>query len=186
MKGKIFSLFAATVTLGFVACNNSSDTTSSTDSSSLTNTATDVGQYAAKADSIRINSEAGNYLNAKTGKPIKLSMDTKTGKVTDETGAPVWRYVDRRNWWVYGGTNWDTIGRAQMKDDQLWYWRDDKWINYDDMWKTEDERMSSMNDANTTTTTTEGDTTGNYKMKLKTKDGKVKTDEKGTKTKPKN
>jgi hypothetical protein len=147
MKKKIFSLIAASLSLGFVACNNSGETTATTDSvntgTTTSTTSTDIGNYAAKADSFRINSEAGNYLNPRTGKPMKIKMDVQTGAVTnEETGEPVWRYVDRRNWWVYGGENWEQLGEAKMERDRLMYKSDnDQWVDYDARWKTDDTKM---------------------------------------------
>jgi hypothetical protein len=107
MKTKIFSLVAATITLGFAACNSDGDNTTSTDSTTSTttdvNTNTSTGNYAAQADSFKINSEAGNYLDAHTGKPIKIDVDVTTGeRVNAETNEPGLYYVDRRTGWVYG------------------------------------------------------------------------------------
>ena len=92
MKTKIFSLVAATITLGFAACNSDGDNTTSTDSTTTTDvsTNTSTGNYAAQADSFKINSEAGNYLDARTGKPIKINVDATTGeRVNAETNEPV-------------------------------------------------------------------------------------------------
>lgn len=178
MKKIIFSLLGATVAFGIIACNNDSTTTGTTDSTAniTTNTTSNVGNYAAKADSIRVNSEAGNYLNPKTGKPMKLTMDVSTGKVTNaETGEPVWRYVDRRNWWVYGGENWDNIGQAKMEKDQIWYQGDgDKWMTYDDTWKSEDEKLEQdwkvKNGDTKIKVSKDGD------VKIKDEQGKTKVD----------
>ena len=96
MKAKIFSLVAAAITLGFVACNSEGDNTGYTDSTTTTdvNANTSTGSYAAQSDSFRINSEAGNYLDARTGKPIKINVDTATGaRVNAETNEPVRYYV---------------------------------------------------------------------------------------------
>jgi hypothetical protein len=149
-KTKVFSLLAGTLAIGFVACNNDSDSTATTDSTIVTDTTTTAtttttttGSYAAMADSARINSEAGYYLNPRTGKSIKINVDPQTGVRTNaETGEPVWRYVDKRTWWVYGGDNWDTIGSARMEGDRLVYRTDnDKWESYDKRWKADDEKM---------------------------------------------
>lgn len=106
----------AALAISFAACNSSDTTTtenkdsannstSANTSSTEMNTASSVGNYAALADSVRINSAAGYYLNPRTGKPYKNLKVDSSGQIWDETGAPVWRYVDRRNWWVYG--DWD-------------------------------------------------------------------------------
>src|SRR5687767_14152110 len=139
MKTKIFSLVAATITLGFAACNNDGDSTSSTDTTTTTDvsTTTSTGNYAAQADSFRVNSEAGYYLNARTGKPIKINVDATTGaRINAETNEPVDYYVDKRTWWVYGDDSWDTIGEAHMEGDQLRFRDDnDKWVTFDQKWK---------------------------------------------------
>jgi hypothetical protein len=151
-KTKIFSLLAAALTFGFVACNNDSSTTATTDDTTNvtdgtattgTTTTTNTQDYAALADSFRVNSEAGNYLNPRTGKPMRIKYDTERRAVYDETtGEPVWRYVDRRNWWVYGGDNWDTIGRARMQNNRLMYGGDnDTWVTYEQRWRDEDTRL---------------------------------------------
>lgn len=151
-KISFFSLLAA-LSVGFVACNNDSEGTASTDTTTTTTTtettgtaattSTSTGNYAALADSARINSEAGNYLDPKTGKAIRISVDPQTGARTNaETGEPVWRYVDKRTWWVYGGDNWDTIGQARMQGNKVEYRTDnDKWQSYDQRWKSDDEKM---------------------------------------------
>jgi hypothetical protein len=184
MKTKIFSLVAVFITFGFIACNNDSDTASSTDSTSTTtdvNTTTSTGNYAAQADSFRINSEAGNYLNARTGKPIKINVDPTTGaRVNAETNEPVDYYVDRRTWWVYGDDSWDTIGSAQMEGDQLRFRGDnDKWITFEEKWKVDGGDGEAKMKAGDSKTKVEkdGDT------KTKTEDGKTKTNEDGTKVK---
>jgi hypothetical protein len=173
---KIFSFLGASVILGLVACNNDSTTTGSNDSTVTTNTVTSTGDYAAKADSIRINSEAGNYLDAKTGKAVKLKMDASTGQVTNaETGEPVWRYVDRRNWWVYGGDNWDKLGEARMDSDHLMYRTDDdKWVDYDVRWKDEDMKLEKDWKAKYGDTKVKVGKDGD--IKVKDEEGKVKYD----------
>ncbi|HVG41461.1 MAG TPA: hypothetical protein VM888_07595 [Chitinophagaceae bacterium] len=158
MKTKFLSLFAAALAIGFTACNNESESSSTTDSSSTgtaattdgttnatTSTATSNQDYTALADTFRINSEAGNYLDPKTGKSIKIAVDPATGtRYNTATNEPVWRYVDRRTWWVYGGDNWDTLGTAKMQNNNITYRNDDDtWVTYDQRWKTDDDRMKS-------------------------------------------
>ena len=186
-KTTIFSLMAATVTLGFVACNNDGSSTSSTDSTSSTNTEvtttnTSTGNYAAQADSFKINSEKGYYLDAKTGKPLRIKVDASTGsRVNEETGEPIHYYVDSRNWWVYGDDSWDSIGEARMEGTELRFKDDkDKWVTYDQKWKVDegDGEMKMKSDNEKMKIEKDGD------LKMKTDDGtKVKSDEDGTKVK---
>ena len=187
-KTKFFSLLAGAVTFGLVACNNDGDSTTST-TDSATSTSTDVttsttstGTYAAQADSFRINSEAGHYLDAKTGKKIRIKVDPTTGaRINEETNEPVRYYVDDRNWWVYGDESWDNIGEARMEGNELRYKGDgDKWVTYDEKWKVDggDGEMKMKSGGSKTKIEKDGDT------KIKTSDGtKIKTDEDGTKIK---
>ncbi|MFL5811918.1 MAG: hypothetical protein ACJ749_20510 [Flavisolibacter sp.] len=155
MKKTFFSLFAATIVFGFVACNNSSDgataagdtTTAGGDTSATASAMNSTNDYSGFADDIEKNSAAGRYLNPKTGKPMKLKVNRTTGAVTNaETNEPVWRYVDNTNWWVYGLDDdyyWDKLGEARMESNKLQY-KDssDKWVDYDAMWKSNDETLS--------------------------------------------
>ena len=183
MKAKIFSLMATTITLGFVACNSEGDNTGYTDSTTTTdvNTNTSTGSYAAQTDSFRINSEAGNYLDARTGKPIKINVDSATGaRVNAETNAPVKYYVDKRTWWVYGDNSWDTIGSAKMEGTELRYRGDnDKWVTFDQKWKVDEGDSEAKMKAGDSKTKVEKD----GDSKTKTDEGKVKTDEESTKAK---
>lgn len=153
-KTKVFSLFAATVALGFVACNNNADNTASTDTTITTNTATTMHtsnrNYAAMADSFRINSEAGHYLNPSTGQPYRITVSS-AGTLVDENGTPVRRYVDKRTWWVYDANTGDTVGSARMENGNLRYRGDnDQWVPYEEKWHDNMDSMSgnmNMNNA---------------------------------------
>lgn len=190
MKTKFFSFLTAVLTLGVVACNDDADSTTTTDTSTSsmeTNTTTDpnttstmsntsTSNYAALADTFRTNSEAGNYLDVRTGKSIKIGVDPQTGiRYNTQTEEPVWRYVDKRTWWVYGGDNWDTLGEAKMDGNKIMYKGDgDKWMTYDDRWKTEDEKM--MKDWKTKHGDTKIKISKDGDIKVKDESGKVKYD----------
>lgn len=195
MKKTPFLTLAAAAVLGLAACNNEADTTtlettldSGAASTTDVTTVTSTNSYAAQADSFRINSEAGVYLDARTGKPIRINVDTVTGARTNaETGEPVWRYVDNRTWWVYGGDSWDTMGSARMEANKLMYRNnDDTWATYDKRWKADDDKMMSewktkqkkdgdyKMENEETGTKIKVDADGD--MKIKTKDGKTKID----------
>ncbi|GAA4337929.1 hypothetical protein [Flaviaesturariibacter amylovorans] len=185
----------ALVAVALTACgsgdgnNNGSDststttTTTTTDAGTTTNTST--GNYAAIADSFRVNSEAGNILDARTGKQINVRYDATTRRaVNAETNEPVWRYVDKRNWWVYGAENdsWNRVGEARMQNNTLQYKGDnDAWVDYDTRWKMDDERW--MND---TTYMGGSGSTGTSGTSGSTDGGKVKVSDNGNKIKDEN
>jgi hypothetical protein len=189
-KMNFFSFLALALSLGVVACNDDADSTSTTDTSTTTmetNTATtdpnttstmntNTSDYAALADTFRMNSEAGNYLDPRTGRSIKIGVDPQTGtRYNLSTEEPVWRYVDKRTWWVYGGDNWDTMGEARMEDNKIMYKGDgDKWMTYDDRWKMEDEKM--MTDWKTKNGGTKIKISKDGDIKVKDESGKVKYD----------
>jgi hypothetical protein len=200
MKKQFLSV-AAIVALaaGVASCSNNASesatndsTTSTTESSSTTSTgttsmSTSTGSYAALADTVERNSEQGYYLNPKTGKPYgKLTVDRNTGYITTEAGEPVWRYVDNRNWWVYGDrdindtlVNWEHVADAEMRENRLRYKGDgDKWVDYDTRWKKDDGDTKIKTEDAKIKQEADGD------LKIKTKDGKkLKVDEDGVKTK---
>ena len=189
-KTNFFSFLALALSLGVVACNDDADSTSTTDTSTTTmetttattdpNTTstmnTNTSDYAALADTFRMNSEASNYLDPRTGRSIKIGVDPQTGtRYNLSTEEPVWRYVDKRTWWVYGGDNWDTMGEARMEDNKIMYKGDgDKWMTYDDRWKMEDEKM--MTDWKTKNGGTKIKISKDGDIKVKDESGKVKYD----------
>lgn len=189
-RNRLLNILVASAALTAVACNNSGNGTGSNDSTTTTNTATtsqtSTNNYAARADSFRVNSEGGNYLNPRTGKPYKLNMNTQTGSVSDESGRPVKRYVDKRTWWIYDAASGDTVGSARMDNGSLMYrGTDGNWVPYDKRW-TDDMDSSSMNNNNSVQTADSSNgstgTTGTHgKTKVKVKSngsGKVKTSDK--------
>ena len=193
MKQRFLGLFAAAFAIGIVSCNSDGDKTATAKDSSNVNTTTATtqttseGSYAAMADSVEKNSQQGYYLNPKTGKSYtSLKVDRTTGAITDETGEPVWRYVDRRNWWVYGDDNWDDdmytwehVGEAQLEGDNLKYKAEgDKWVDYDSKWKVSDDgRKKKLVTADGDKIKVKTDEEGNTKIKIN--DEKVKVDKDG-------
>ena len=191
-KVKFFSMVAVALATGVVACNNDSEGTASADSLNNDNntaatTVTTTGNYAALADSARINSEAGNYLDARTGKPMRMTVDPQTGVRTNaETGEPVYRYVDKRTWWVYGGMpdapTWDKVGEARMQGSNIEFKdSNDAWVNYDRLYKEMDIKQGEEWKMKVGDTKIKVEEDGD--MKVKTPDGKYKVDEDGSKLK---
>lgn len=178
---KIFTLLTGLSFALFTSCNNSADTTADqTDSSDLNNTtnvSTSTGDYSAYATEIENNSTQGFYINPKTGKAYnKLSVNRTTGEITDENNNPVWRYVDTRNWWVYGvddDWNWERLGEAKMENNNILY-KDESgnWVTYDKRWSTNEESISKS------WKTKSGDT----KIKF-SKDGDIKIKDDSSKVK---
>ncbi|HVF80710.1 MAG TPA: hypothetical protein VM884_02210 [Flavisolibacter sp.] len=192
MKRRFLSFCgAAALAISFTACSNtgtssenadtSSTTTASAGSANTTPTTstTSEGGYAAMADSVERNSQQGYYLNPKTGKAYKsLKVDRTTGSITDDAGEPVWRYVDNRNWWVYGGDNWSQVGEAQMEGERLRYKGDgDKWVDYDTRWKTDDVELDKKWKESTNGMKMKTEADGDVKMK--DEDTKIKVESDG-------
>src|SRR5215217_3259149 len=178
MKKQIFS-FIVVLSLGFTACNNDAKTGDATDSTTTTTTSTTVNtnnDYAAMADEFDKNSTAGKYMDARTGKPIKISVDRTTGKkINAETNEPVTRYilVDDNDWWVY---DWEgtRLGRAKLENDKVLYEGDNnEWVEYDVKWKNDGDENKMKSDDIKVKTEKDGDT------KVKTDDKKVKGEEDG-------
>jgi hypothetical protein len=188
MKQRLLGLFATAFSFGFVACNNGNDNssasadTAASDLNTEATTATSTGSYAAQADSFRINSESGAYIDARTGEKIKINVDPETGARTNiETGEPVDYYVDTRTWWVYGKEGFDTIGTARMDGENLRF-RDNtnKWVPFGERWKLDDDGDLKMK---TDDIKMKVDKDGD--MKIKTDDQKIKSTEDGIKVKDK-
>jgi len=182
-KTRLFGFAAAALSLGFVACNGDGDGTSATDTVTTTTTevtdapttTTSTVDYAAMADTFAAGNNEGRYLDARTAKPIKINVDRSTGQRTNaETGEPVWRYVDNRTWWVYGGDDWDTLGESRMENGKLMYkGENDAWDTYEKRWpdadKMEKDWKKKIGDTKIKVSK-DGD------IKVKNEDGKVKYD----------
>ena len=194
MKTRFFSLLAATMLFGLVACENKNnkndkdDTETSNTTTGTETTETSTGDYAARADEFERNSEAGKYMDARSGKPVRLSVDRSTGKVMNtETRQPVTRYiyVDNNDWWVY---DWEgnKLGQAKMENDRVLFDDNGNWVDYDVKWKDDDSDTKVKIDEDeskmkTDDTKVKVEKDGDYK--IKTKDKKIKKDEDGTKVK---
>jgi hypothetical protein len=178
---KKFLAFLLAITVGVAACNNDADNTAANDSTDTTggsdtaNTGavtnnTSETDYAAKVDEYNTASAAGNFLDPRTGKSIKVAVDPSTGRrYNPETGEPVWRYVDKRTWWLYGGDDWEGIGEARMEGNKLQYKGDnDQWMTYEQRWPND---ATEMKDWKTKV--------GNTKIKV-SKDGDIKIKDKET------
>jgi hypothetical protein len=215
MKTTVLSLLATTLAVGFVACSGNGDntdggdstvtasTTTETDQTSTT-TATSTVDYAAMADSFSVGNNEGRYLDPKTGKSIKIKVDPQTGqRVNTETGEPVWRYVDRRTWWVYSGDDWEPQGEARMEGSNLQYKGDNAtWMTYDERWPDDESQMNDWKKKYADGSKVEVQDNGNTKyknenikvktekdgdIKIKTEDGKkIKKDEDGVRVKDDN
>jgi hypothetical protein len=182
MKKQIFS-FIVVLSAGLFACNSDGDTSATTDTTTTnvtTTTNASNADYAAMADEFQRNSEAGKYMDAKTGKPIKISVDKTTGKkLNTETNEPITRYiyVDNNDWWVY---DWDgnRLGRAKMENNKMLFEDSstNRWVDYDAKWKAEDDEMKMKTD-DIKIKSEDGES------KIKTDDKVIKTDEDGTKVK---
>jgi hypothetical protein len=185
MDKKFFGLLLA-ITIGLAACNDdadnkaandSTDTSGTTATTTETTTTTSSTDYAALGEEYRTNSEAGNYLDPKTGKKIRISVDPSTGtRYNAETGEPVWRYVDRRTWWLYGGDNWDKVGEVKMEGNTLRYKGDnDAWVTYDERYPNDAAEMKTWKER-IGDTKYKVDKDGDIKIKNKETGEKIKYD----------
>jgi hypothetical protein len=180
-KNKMFTVFTVLGFTALLSCNNTSDaTTGNEDTSSANGTVTNntsTADNTAYAEEIEKSSTEGYYLNPRTGKSYgKLSVNRNTGEISDQNNEPVWRYVDKRNWWVYGvddDWNWIKLGEAKMENDQLRY-KDDQgsWVTYDKRWSSNEETLTKSWKAKS----------GNAKIKFD-KDGDVKYKDDSTRLK---
>lgn len=177
MKKTLITLFIPFAMIAFVSCNNEAGNDSDSDTTdNALNSTTSSGEYAAKAETFRVNSEAGKYKDVKTGQPIRISVDPSTGQKTNaETNAAVDRYiyVVDGTWWVYDeNDNQET--RAKLENDRVLFEDGDKWVEYDVKFKVDDDGTKLKTDNMKIKSDDEG-------SKMKTDDQKVKTDEDGTK-----
>lgn len=191
-QNKFLTLLLASGLVTFVACNNSTNSTAenmdSTATENVSGSNNSSGNYSAYADDIEKGSAEGNYINPRTGKPYgKLTVNRNTGEITDENNEPVWRYVDKRTWWVYGvddDWNWEKLGEAKIDNNQLLY-KDDNgnWLTYDKRWSTNDETITKSWKAKSGDAKIKFDKDGDIKykddstqVKYDADDDKIKTD----------
>jgi hypothetical protein len=198
-KTTLYGVLALVLSAGFMACNNSGDTagttttdttatsttttdaTTATTDHTATTTATSSNNYAALADTFRTNSAAGDYLDPRTGKAVRIRVDTATGmRYNEATNEPIWRYVDKRDYKVYSGSSdnnsmWDTVGTARMQNNRLEY-RDssNNWVSYDKAWRVKDDKLH--NDWKMKNGDTKIKVSKDGDIKVKDENGKVKYD----------
>jgi hypothetical protein len=191
-QSKFFTLLMAFGLATIVSCNNSTNTTSensdSTGKENMSGSNSSTSNYAAYADQIEKNSTEGNYINPRTGKSYsKLTVNRNTGEITDENNEPVWRYVDKRTWWVYGvddDWNWTKLGEAKMDNNKLLYMDDNgNWVTYDKRWSANDETITKTWKAKSGDAKIKFDKDGDIKykddstrIKYDADDNKMKTD----------
>jgi len=191
-KTAIFSLLAASVLFSLAACDNDSTSNNNDDTMSTNPTVTTNNtEYAAKADEMQTRSDAGKYMDVRTGKPVKLSMDRTTGRISNtENNEPVTRYVyvDNTDWWVM---DWEgnQLGKAKWEKDKMWYDDNGNWVEYDTKWKDDsnmmddNSKMKTDDDSKMKSGDTKIKTDKDGDTKMKSGDTKTKTDKDGTKKK---
>lgn len=175
MKKTVFALGAIALSLLITSCDNGAETTTTTDSSTVTTeSAMSAGEGTAASQNITVRLDPSvSYVNLKTGKPVKLRVDTVTHYIIDEeTSEPVTYYINP-------STN-DTfdqrgrlVNRALIRSSTGDYTIDESRISV-----TTDDNTDASNDVITTDTAVEGaSTTGESKTKLKDDKFKHKTDD---------
>lgn len=180
-QNRIFTFLATLGIVALVSCNDTSETKAVNEDTTGTNTTAETNistsDNSAYADEIEKNSAEGYYINPKTGKAYgKLSVNRNTGEISDVNNEPVWRYVDKRTWWVYGvddDWNWIKLSEAKMDNDKLLY-KDDSgnWVTYEKRWSVNDETLNK----------TWKSKSGNAKIKFD-KDGDIKYKDDSTRIK---
>lgn len=194
MKLRFLSLLAVTSLLFASCANNAEGDNKNADSPSVNTTTENSGSvtttndYSARADEFEKNSEAGKYMDVRTGKPVHLSVNRSTGRVTNkENNQEITRYiyVDNNDWWVYDGEG-NQLGKAKWENDKVWFDDNGNWVDYDAKWKDDatDTKMKADEDETklkTDDTKIKVEKDGDYK--IKTGDKKIKKDEDGTKVK---
>lgn len=191
MKKQVVNLaLLASLAMGVVSCANdgsAADKATMTENNADNTTATTVastGDYAAMADSVERGSRQGYYLNPRTGEAYSnLRIDRSNGRVTTEAGEPVYRYVDNRNWRVYGyepgSHSWNQLGEARMEGSSLQYKADDnRWVDYDTRWKYDDGILEGEWEKETANSKIKVEDDGDMKMKAEDGD-KVKREADG-------
>lgn len=189
MNKKLLGILAA-VTISLGACNDDADNTATNDSTSdtsnttATTTNTTTTDYAAMNEDYRSASAAGNFLDPRTGKSIRISVDPTTGaRYNAETGEPVWRYVDRRTWWLYGGDDWEKMNEVKMEGSTLRYKGDnDAWVTYEERWPNDETEQKAWKEkVGNIKYKVDGD--GDIKIKNKETGEKIKYDASDNKVK---
>ena len=166
----------------FVSCNDNAENTGDADTTTTDMVTTNTtGDYSAMADEFETNSNAGRYYDARSGQPIRISVDRTTGTKTNaSTNEPINRYIYVMDdeWWAYDNQG-NRLGKAKMENNQVWYEGDDgKWVDYDTKWKMEDDEMKMKSGDTKIKVEDDESKIKTENMKIKREDGetKVKTD----------
>lgn len=113
MKKVIYALFGIFSVFSFISCSNSANESQITDTTTLTpstTTTTTTSENTVKRPVIKINSST-DYIDLKTGKKIRLRVDTITQFIVNEvTKEPVVFYIDPST-----NDTFDTKGRLVNK-----------------------------------------------------------------------
>jgi hypothetical protein len=175
MKMKFFALGGMCFLIGMVGCNNGAGTTT-TDSTTVSTAHTST-EDAGASKNIRVQLDPTvSYVDLRTGKPVKLRVDTVTRYIVNEvSNEPVTYYINPAT-----NDTFDKRGRlvnkALVKSSDGDYTIDESRITV-----TSDDVNSNMVSTDTAANTTNtadgnGNATGNSKTKIKDNKFKQKTD----------
>lgn len=124
MKKLVLSIAALSV-IGFAACNNSTEETTTSEDSTMMNTSSDVTASGTPMQ--------GTYTDLNSGRTVQLARNEQTGYVTDAaTGEPVEFYVDMSSMDTFYGRSTAVVNNAIMRDDEGKYKLDDSKVKWDD------------------------------------------------------
>ncbi|GEO12243.1 hypothetical protein [Segetibacter aerophilus] len=176
MKKKFLALGTMCFLVAMVACNNGESTTTTDSTTVSTGSSQTSNDEVAASQNIRVQLDPSvSYVDLKTGKPVKLRVDTVTRYIVNEvSNEPVTYYINPATSDTFDARG-RLVNRALVRSSDGDYTIDETRLTL-----TEDDN-SNMTSTDTTTntanTSADGTTTmGNSKTKIKDNKFKQKTD----------
>jgi hypothetical protein len=185
MKTKLFG-FGGLLVLSLAACNSGSSTTTTDSTTVAADTSQTTATDASASNNIPVHFDASaSYVDLKTGKPVKLRVDTVTHYIVEEvTNQPVMYFINPATNDTFDRSG-RIVNRALIRSSNGDYTIDESRITV----SSDDNSSTSATDADDTadtanTTADETTTaTGNSKTKIKEDKFKQKTDNSKVKVK---
>lgn len=171
MKKELFALGGMLFLLTMTACNTGGSTTS-TDSTSVTtgSTQSETGTMGSSQTSIVHLDPSVSYVNLKTGKQVKLRVDTVTKYVVEETtNQPVMYYINPSTNDTFDRTG-RVVNHALIKNSNGDYSVDETRITV----STDNSSNMTTSDSGTSHAATDNGSASSGNSKTKIKDDKLK------------